>query len=178
MLVMNTIFRIAAEKGSVHPLYIHHISEKFAILIEKASSISFLKELGERMIHEYCLAVNHFSTRHYSINVKKAIDYINMHLGEDLSLSRIAKVLYVTPSHLSRKFKAETNVNIIDFINNKRVDEAKYYLQTGNASITDIAIMVGFNDLNYFSRTFKKITTFSPSQYREHYHTSHKEAGK
>lgn len=94
------------------------------------------------------------------------------------TIFRIAKVLYVTPSHLSRKFKAETNVNIIDFINNKRVDEAKYYLQTGNASITDIAIMVGFNDLNYFSRTFKKITTFSPSQYREHYHTSHKEAGK
>lgn len=94
------------------------------------------------------------------------------------TIFRIAKVLYVTPSHLSRKFKAETNVNIIDFINNKRVDEAKYYLQTGNASITDIAIMVGFNDLNYFSRTFKKITTFSPSQYRAHYHTSHKEAGK
>ena len=47
-------------------------------------------------------------------------------------------------------------MNIIDYINQKRIEEAKLYLQRGNISITEIAFMVGFNDLNYFSRVFLK----------------------
>ena len=171
-LVMNTISRTAAERGGVHPLYIHNISEKFAILIERASSLSVLKQLGETMVYEYCTAVRDFSTRHYSLLVKKAVYYIHMHLEEDLSLSIIADEIYVNASHLSRKFKAETNMSIIDYINKKRVAEAKLYLQRGNVSITEVSLMVGFNDLNYFSRVFKKTTSISPSQYSKHYNTN------
>lgn len=168
VLVMNTISRTAAERGGVHPLYIHNISEKFAILIERAPSLSVLEQLGEAMVYEYCSAVRDFSTRQYSLLVKKAVDYIHMHLEEDLSLSVIADALYVNASHLSRKFKAETSMTIIDYINQKRVAEAKLYLQRGNVSITEVALMVGFNDLNYFSRVFKKTTSLSPSQYSKH----------
>lgn len=168
VLVMNTISRTAAERGGVHPLYIHHISEKFAILIERASSLSVLKQLGEAMVYEYCAAVRDFSTRHYSLLVKKAVNYIHMHLEEDLSLSIIADELYVNASHLSRKFKAETSKSIVDYINQKRIEEAKRYLERGNVSITEVALMVGFNDLNYFSRVFKKTTSLSPSQYSKH----------
>lgn len=168
VLVMNTISRTAAERGGVHPLYIHHISEKFAILIERASSLSVLKQLGEAMAYEYCAAVRDFSTRHYSLLVKKAVNYIHMHLEEDLSLSIIADELYVNASHLSRKFKAETSKSIVDYINQKRIEEAKRYLERGNVSITEVALMVEFNDLNYFSRVFKKTTSLSPSQYSKH----------
>ena len=171
VLVMNTISRTAAERGGVHPLYIHHISEKFAILIERASSLSVLKQLGEAMVYEYCAAVRDFSTRHYSLLVKKAVNYIHMHLEEDLSLSIIADELYVNASHLSRKFKAETSKSIVDYINQKRIEEAKRYLERGNVSITEVALMVEFNDLNYFSRVFKKTTSLSPSQYSKHYFT-------
>lgn len=165
---MNTISRTAAERGGVHPLYIHHISEKFAILIERASSLSVLKQLGEAMVYEYCAAVRDFSTHHYSLLVKKAVNYIHMHLEEDLSLSIIADELYVNASHLSRKFKAETSKSIVDYINQKRIEEAKRYLERGNVSITEVALMVEFNDLNYFSRVFKKTTSLSPSQYSKH----------
>ena len=91
-----------------------------------------------------------------------------MHLEEDLSLSIIADELYVNASHLSRKFKAETSKSIVDYINQKRIEEAKRYLERGNVSITEVALMVGFNDLNYFSRVFKKTTSLSPSQYSKH----------
>ena len=56
-------------------------------------------------------------------------------------------------------------MNITEFINQKRIEEAKLYLKRGNISITDIAFMVGFNDLNYFSKVFKKLTSVTPSQY-------------
>ncbi|MFJ7974375.1 helix-turn-helix domain-containing protein [Peribacillus sp. NPDC096379] len=164
-LVMNTVCRKAAERGGVHPIYIHTISEKFAILIERAPNLPHLKKLGIVMINEYCELVQTFSTRNYSFIVKKAVDYIHLHLETPLTLHDLAATLHVNPSHLSRKFKSETTMNIIDYINQKRVEEAKLYLQRGNVSITEIAFMVGFNDLNYFSRVFKKMTSFTPSQY-------------
>ncbi|MBA9026125.1 AraC family transcriptional regulator [Peribacillus huizhouensis] len=168
-LVMNTVCRKAAERGGVHPIYIHTISEKFAILIERAPNLPHLKKLTIVMLNEYCDLVQTFSTRNYSSHVKKAVEYIHLHLENPLTLHDLAATLHVNPSHLSRKFKAETTMNIIDYINQKRVEEAKLYLQRGNVSITEIAFMVGFNDLNYFSRVFKKMTSFTPSQYMKRF---------
>ena len=71
-LVMNTVCRTATESGGVHPIYIHTISEKFAILIERAPNLPHLKKLGIVMMNEYCDLVQTFSTRHYSSIVKKA----------------------------------------------------------------------------------------------------------
>ena len=117
------------------------------------------------MADEYCDLVNTFATGRYSPIVKKAVDYILLNLGSSLSLNTIANEIHVSPSHLSRKFKEETGMNLTEFINQKRVEEAKLYLQRGYISITDIAFLVGFNDLNYFSKVFKKHTSLTPSQY-------------
>ena len=62
-----------------------------------------------------------------------------------------------------------TRYAVVGFdINQKRIEEAKRYLERGNVSITEVALMVEFNDLNYFSRVFKKTTSLSPSQYSKH----------
>lgn len=163
--VLNTLCRMAAEKGGVHPVYLHTISERFAILIERTANIPNLNKLVILMLNEYCDLVNTYATGRYSPIVKKAVDYIMLNLGNHLTLNRIAGEIHINPSYLSRKFKEETEINISEFINQKRVDEAKLYLRRGNISITDIAHLVGFNDLNYFSKVFKKYTAVTPSQY-------------
>jgi len=73
--------------------------------------------------------------------------------------------IHINPSYLSRKFKTETGMTISEFTNRKRVEEAKLYLQRDNISITDVAFMVGFNDVNYFTKVFKKYTSVTPSQF-------------
>ncbi len=163
--VMNTLSRIAAERGGVHPIYLHTISERFAILIERTINIPNLEKLILLMTNEYCDLVNTFATGHYSPIVKKTIDYILLNLGEPLTQKQIAKEIHVNPSYLSRKFKEETGRNITEFINKKRVEEAKLYLKRGSIAVTDIAFLVGFNDLNYFSKVFKKLTLLTPTQY-------------
>lgn len=173
-LVLNTLCRTAAEKGGVHPVYIHHISERFAILIERAPNLNHLNSLGMLMINEYCEVVNTFSTRAYSPIVKQAVDYIQLNLENPLTLNEIAATLHVNPTYLSRKFREDTNMNIIEYINHKRIEEAKLYLHRGNKSVTEIAFLVGFNDVNYFSRVFKKITSVTPSQYVKSNYTYNK----
>ncbi|WP_411842322.1 helix-turn-helix domain-containing protein [Salinicoccus sp. HZC-1] len=164
-LISNTSFRIAAEKSGVHPVYLHIISERYAVLIEKTATLPNLKKLIISMANEYCELVRSFATGHYSQNVKKAMDYIMLNLGQPIRLSQISKQIHVNPSHLSRKFKEESGITITEFITQKRIEEAELYLQKGNTSITDIAFILGFNDLNYFSKVFKKYTGYTPSQY-------------
>lgn len=117
------------------------------------------------MAEEYCELVVSVATRQYSPIVKKAIEYIYLNLGSSLLLKSIAEHVHVNPSHLSRKFKEETGMTITDFINKKRVDEARLHLRRGNLSVTEVAFLVGFNDLNYFGKVFKKFTNETPSQY-------------
>lgn len=163
--VLNTMCRMAAERAGVHPVYLHNISERFAIQIEKTSTIPQLKSLYLTMANDYCDLVISVSTGHYSPVVKKAVDYILLNLGSPLPLKQIAAHVHLNPAHLSRKFKADTGMTITDFINRKRVEEAAQYLQRGNISITEAAFMVGFNDLNYFSKVFKKVMSETPSHY-------------
>lgn len=163
--VLNTICRMAARKGGVHPVYLHEISDKFAILIERAPNLPYLNKLVEVMLHDYCDLVREFSTRQYSELIKKAVDYIRMNIDSPITLQSIADSIHANPSHLSRKFKQETGQSVTDFINLKRVESAKLYLQSGQKSITEVAFMVGFNDVNYFSRVFKKVTSMTPSQF-------------
>jgi YesN/AraC family two-component response regulator len=166
-ITFNTSLRIAVERGGLHPLYIHSISEKFAIQIEKTTSIQQLAELQKVMLREYCEAVRKYSLKNYSFLIRKAIEYIRFHLEQDLSLKTISEAILSSTYELSRKFKKETGQTLTDYINTLRIDEAIYIMENRNLSITDIAYMVGFNDVNYFTKVFKKLTGMTPSTYRK-----------
>ncbi len=167
--VFNTLCRIAAGKSGIHPVYLDHISKRFAILIERTITLYQLKKLFTVMSNDYCDLVTTVSTGHYSPMVKNAVDFILLNLGSPLTLKTIADQIHANPSHLSRKFKQETDMTLTDFINLKRIEEAELYLQRGTSSVTEIAFMVGFNDLNYFSKVFKKLRLMTPTQYMKKY---------
>lgn len=164
---LNTLLRKAAEKGGLHPVYVHSISEKFAIKIEKVKNSHELSELYNEMFAEYCDQVLKFSTQRYSRLIKKAIDFININLQRNFTLNELADEIYTNPSHLSRQFKKETNETITDFINRKRISEAKRILLSSDRQITDIANMLGYNDINYFTKVFKKFTGTTPSAFKK-----------
>lgn len=161
----NTLLRIACERGGVSPIYIHNLSDKFAILIENMSSMAQLEKIRVSMISEYCDLVNKYSTAGYSNVVKKAINYINLNFTNPISLSLIAENININSSHLSRQFKKETNMTVTDFINNKRVNEAEFLIEQNKNSITEIALMVGFENHNYFCKVFKQVTSLTPKEY-------------
>lgn len=162
---LSALLRIAAENGGLHPVYIHSISDKFAIEIENAKKIIDLQNLENDMIIEYCDAVKSFSSKGYSAIVQKAINYINLNYINHLSLNSVAESIHINSSYLSKKFKKETNMTVTEFINRKKIEEAKFLIEQDKNLITDIAYLVGFNNHNYFCRVFKNITSLTPSQY-------------
>lgn len=168
-IVFNTLLRKAIEFGGVHPLHIHRISSRFAVIIEKAQSIEELDKIQDRMIDEYCELSRIGSGQGYSPAVAHSVEFIKKTYREKLNLTTLAQVVGVSKSYLCRLFKKETGKTIIEFLNRYRVEEAKRYLASGETDIADIALKAGFEDANYFSRVFKDLTGIAPSRYRSHY---------
>ena len=108
------------------------------------------------MLREYCEAVRNYSLKDYSYLIRKAIEYIRFHLEQELNLDTISEAIHSSTYELSRKFKKETGQSLTDYINKLRIKEALYMMENHNLSITDIAYMTGFNDVNYFTKVFKK----------------------
>jgi len=163
----NTLFRKAAESGGVHPLYLDSISGKFAIQIEQAQSIAELIYLYEEMLQAYCSMVRELSVATLSSLVGEAVTSIRFNIDQPLNLNRIADTLGVHPSHLSRTFKKELGMTLTAYINTLRIEEAKYMLDSSNASVTEIASSVGYSDSNYFSKVFTKLEHVTPHAYRK-----------
>lgn len=72
-------------------------------------------------------------------------------------------------TYFSSLFKKETGRNFTDYLTELRMNKAKELLREKDIMVSDVAEMVGYNDLKYFSRLFKKITGISPSDYKKLY---------
>ncbi|KWX86291.1 hypothetical protein AMQ83_19745 [Paenibacillus riograndensis] len=94
------------------------------------------------------------------------VKYIEQNYPSDLSLQEVAGKFYVSREYISRKFKQEYGINFSDYIGSVRIEKAKLLLQNPNLKLSQISEMVGFHDVKYFSKVFKKQAGLSPKDYR------------
>ncbi len=104
---------------------------------------------------------------HYSQNILKALDYLNQHYAEDISLNDVARYCNLSYNHLSFSFKKETGENIIGYLNKLRIYHAARLILFGSMPISSICVSVGFNGYNHFFTTFRSITGMTPSEFRK-----------
>lgn len=101
-----------------------------------------------------------------SFIVKNALEYIRDNSQEKLRLADVADQVYVSQWHLSKLLNKHTGKTFSDILNNARMDKARELLKDPSLRISDVAEMVGFQDLAHFSRVFKKIEGMSANEYR------------
>ncbi len=92
--------------------------------------------------------------------------YISKHYGEKLTSEILSGICYMNQSHFCRFFKKTFGKTPTAYINEYRVEKACGLLSETTLSIAEISASVGFDDLNYFSRTFKKIKNVTPTDFR------------
>ena len=93
--------------------------------------------------------------------------YIRQNYRYQLSTGNIAEAFFVNASYASRRFSERFGITITEYISNIRVEHAKNLLATTGAPIGSIALNVGIDDANYFTRVFKKTVGMSPTEYRQ-----------
>jgi Response regulator containing CheY-like receiver domain and AraC-type DNA-binding domain len=98
--------------------------------------------------------------------VEKVIQYMAEHYQEALSLNDLSRVIRISPSYLGNIFKETTGKAPIEYLIGIRIQKAKELIREG-CSMTETAYRVGFHDLFYFSKSFKKYEGMTPSEYRK-----------
>ncbi|MCS7459554.1 response regulator [Paenibacillus doosanensis] len=95
-----------------------------------------------------------------------ALQYIRTHYEEDLSLEKVASVVYLNPVYFSQLFKLKTGQGFKEHIIQLRMERAKELLQDPYLKIADIAERVGYQDMRHFTQVFRKKLTLTPTEYR------------
>ena len=166
LLIANTLFRRTAYIGGVHPIYLDELSGKWAIKIEQTVALKDLDNLHLQMINSYCLLTKEHSLSKYSPIVKQALMFINLNISSNLTVKKVAQEVSLSPDYLTRLFKKELGVNIITYINRKRIHTSLELLKNTNLSIEEIGDLIGLSNTSYFYTMFKREIGVSPKQYR------------
>ncbi len=99
--------------------------------------------------------------------VRAVSEYIESRLDQPLTLTEIAAAVFISPTHLSRKFKALAGRSLTAYIQEKRLNRAAGLLADTDYSITKVASLVGFENPSYFATCFKAATGQPPLKYRK-----------
>ena len=92
--------------------------------------------------------------------------YIDLHFKESLTLDQLAEQAHMSKYYLSHAFKREYGVSPINYMTHKRIEESKYLLAETDLSLSQIAHLLGFSSLSYFSQVFRRTQSVTPLEYR------------
>ena len=105
----------------------------------------------------------------YGSLILKAQQYVMQHIDEDITLTMLADTLFVNRTYLSEVFKKNTGLTLSTYISGMKMQRAKYILTSTDMTIAEIADLLSYKDVEYFSRLFKQRIGCSPSDYRRQF---------
>jgi AraC-like DNA-binding protein len=98
--------------------------------------------------------------------IRAVLEYIEQHYSSTITLSSMATVAGMNPKYFCRVFKEVTQQTPMDYVIFYRVEQSANMLTNTDLSVLEIAMECGFNDYSYFIKTFKKLKSMTPKQYR------------
>lgn len=156
----------AAISGGVSADEAFTLSDAYIQDIESANDIRRILAYETEMVKGYTAAVKSLAGKGLSRTVSQAIDYVNSHLCEELSVGMIADAVFLNPNYLSGLFAKETGETIHSFIIRRRIEEAGFFVRNTAESFADIASFYRFCSQSHFTRCFREIMGTTPGKYR------------
>lgn len=102
----------------------------------------------------------------YNYLITKCMQFISENYMSNIGLYEAAKKLEISTVYLSQLFKKEVGNNFNTYLNEYRLERAKELIDSGSYKLTRVCEMVGFNNLQYFSKCFKKAFNMTPNEYK------------
>jgi AraC-like DNA-binding protein/uncharacterized protein YxeA len=133
---------------------------------EKPINEALISAYISRILSEFFTSSEQTSDNEISI-IEKAINYINNHYDNTLTLKNLAQNVNLSPFYFTRFFKKETGYTPYEYIIKTRLNNAKILLKTTDLSIKEIAFKCGFTTESSFINCFKKNTLITPGHFRK-----------
>lgn len=160
--IIHSIEVLEAQKGIVNkPLF-----ELIQVDFLKVENINYLSKYFHNMLSLLIEWIKEASHERYSKPVLSIIQFVEDNLDQKITLEMISSSIQMSPAHISRIFKKQTNKNLIQYINEQKMLKAVKLLHHKKKKIKDIAKSLGMNDQLYFNKVFKTYYHMSPREYR------------
>ena len=114
------------------------------------------------LLLQYSKKITKKEKEQHSEKLKSVLDYIGEHYAEPISIAELAKVCYFSEYHFMRFFKKHMNRTCVEYMNNFRLEKAVELFEQAHLSILEVSMSVGFRNLSYFHRAFKKKYGMTP----------------
>ncbi|MDO4648832.1 MAG: AraC family transcriptional regulator [Eubacteriales bacterium] len=101
-----------------------------------------------------------------AVRIRTMLEFIEEHYSEDLSVDVLANSIMVSPSACLRCFHRMLHTTPMQYVKQLRIKKSADLLRTTNKSAKEIAVSCGFNDISYFTRSFKEIYNQTPGNFR------------
>lgn len=148
-------------------VYIIELFENWCSRLDHIYSISQIDKN-----YHYCLmtlcdkAKAVLPLRNYSLSSSKAVQYIQNHLYDTLTIQIIADALHTNRQSLARTFEKDTKISLREYIIDQKLEEACRLLKKKELSITDISVILAFSSQSHFTELFKRKYSMTPNRYR------------
>lgn len=157
------------EEQDFYLLYLEQLIEEVINQKENYELIvhNLLENLLLKMMRKKTLNLEKIvQTEKISKDVAFIENYIKKHFREKINLDILAEAGHINKYYLAHSFKKSVGMSPIEYLISIRIRESKLLLETTNYPISDIASITGFSSQSFFAQAFKRVTTLSPSQYR------------
>lgn len=162
VLLSRAIIDAGADVSQIFSENSNHFHE-----LEQLDSLEELNVWLSAAIHRFVNYTFDFSGARHSDAVYKAMDYIRNHYSEKITLEDVANCVFLSRSYLSKVFKEETGIGVVDYIKKVRIEKSKLFLLDKRIKVADVAEICGFEDQSYFTKVFGAETGVSPKKYRD-----------
>lgn len=96
----------------------------------------------------------------------RVLNYIDEHIHQSISIDQLADLIFLSKDHLIRLFKKHMNDTPVSYMNRKKIEKAQIMMLVDDSSIQELSFRLGFENISYFNRLFKKVTGETPTSYK------------
>lgn len=174
---IDSTFAEWVRKGSFEPIMVRRfcnlwlaellLSKQDVLLVSKINHELDSAFTFDELIDRILFWLNNKNRTMLHPEMRCALVYIDGHLGNTVTLSTVAEEIGLSPQYLSRLFHQEVGQPFNQYLTEKRIEKAMYYLNNSNLRVYEIAEKVGLPNYRYFSNVFKKRTGVTPVEYRK-----------
>lgn len=149
------------------PNYLTDISFNALNEMERISDKEAMADWASRTIRALLEAAEYLPSIKNADIIYSALEYIDSHYQEHISLQGIADHTHFSPPYFSKIFKKEMNMTFTQYLTKVRIEASKKLLREKSIPLSDIPAMVGFEEQSYFTKVFHAVVGTSPGKYRE-----------
>ena len=160
-LFVLTSRKILSVGGNVEDFY--HLTNQFSKNTEGLDDIYTFSLWLTDVLNDFIDTV--IRKRRKAGNVNRALDFVHRNYSRKLTITEVCAAVAMSKSRFSETFRHETGMSFSKYLSQYRIERAKELMNTGNLTLSEIALRTGFYDQSHFTKTFRRFTGNTPSRY-------------